>query len=173
METARDGGALAGDPVTFATNQLVLVVPAGNPAGITGLDAGIIVVNEGVWRQDNATLTDVSALSRVTQLGAVHVEGETRFDLTCAFTGAASAAELTLRRTPFEVVPWPRTLTNIESLFIVENEGLADLGESNLAVADGLIAFNDPLRNADVEAWLAQRVVEGVVKYGANAAAFR
>ena len=38
MLTVVDAG-LAGDPVVFATNTLELVVPAGNPAGVTGVDA--------------------------------------------------------------------------------------------------------------------------------------
>lgn len=35
MGDAVDGGAVDGEPVTFATNSLTLVVPADNPAGIT------------------------------------------------------------------------------------------------------------------------------------------
>lgn len=35
MQVAEDAGALAQDAVVFAENQLVLVVPADNPAGIT------------------------------------------------------------------------------------------------------------------------------------------
>lgn len=34
-------GLIEGDPVRFATNTLVLVTPADNPAGITGLDASL------------------------------------------------------------------------------------------------------------------------------------
>lgn len=37
MAKATDEGAVAGAPVLFATNTLVLVVPAGNPGGVTGL----------------------------------------------------------------------------------------------------------------------------------------
>jgi len=37
MQTVVDAG-LAENPVVFATNTLELAVPAGNPAGITGLD---------------------------------------------------------------------------------------------------------------------------------------
>jgi len=37
MRTAVDGGAVAEGPTPFATNTLVLVVPAGNPAGIESL----------------------------------------------------------------------------------------------------------------------------------------
>src|SRR3546814_12855537 len=39
MQVADAGKVLAGDPVRFATNRLVLVAPAGNPAGIPAIDA--------------------------------------------------------------------------------------------------------------------------------------
>ncbi len=38
MDDVVDAGATAGDPVAFATNHLQIAVPAGNPAGITGLE---------------------------------------------------------------------------------------------------------------------------------------
>lgn len=38
MQTAVDGGAIAEGPDVFATNTLVVVVPAGNPAGIESFD---------------------------------------------------------------------------------------------------------------------------------------
>lgn len=38
MATAVDAGQIAGDPVVFATNQMVLVTPADNPADITAFD---------------------------------------------------------------------------------------------------------------------------------------
>ena len=41
MDRAVDEGVIAGDPVMFATNYLVLVVPAGNPAGVTGFDESL------------------------------------------------------------------------------------------------------------------------------------
>jgi molybdate transport system substrate-binding protein len=37
MDRAVDGGAVAGEPTIFARNRLVLIVPAGNPGGVTGL----------------------------------------------------------------------------------------------------------------------------------------
>lgn len=37
MRTVTDAGNGAGEPVTFARNQLVIAVPAGNPEGIAGL----------------------------------------------------------------------------------------------------------------------------------------
>lgn len=41
MTRALDQGLVAGTPSLFATNQLVLVVPAGNPGAITGLDSSL------------------------------------------------------------------------------------------------------------------------------------
>ncbi|MBD8870369.1 molybdate ABC transporter substrate-binding protein [Nocardioides sp. MJB4] len=38
MRVATDADATATEPVVFGTNSMVLVVPAGNPAGIAGLD---------------------------------------------------------------------------------------------------------------------------------------
>jgi molybdate transport system substrate-binding protein len=45
MQVAQEAGRIAGDPVTFVKNRLVLVVPADNPAGIEGLPD---LANEGV-----------------------------------------------------------------------------------------------------------------------------
>ncbi len=39
MDRVVDAGLASGAPVTFATNEMVLVVEAGNPLGIDGLDA--------------------------------------------------------------------------------------------------------------------------------------
>ncbi|TRW47338.1 molybdate ABC transporter substrate-binding protein [Georgenia yuyongxinii] len=41
MTQAVEGGAVAGEPTVFAENVLTLVVPAGNPARVTGLDASL------------------------------------------------------------------------------------------------------------------------------------
>lgn len=38
MDAALDRGVVAGEPTLFATNHLVLVTPADNPAAVTGLD---------------------------------------------------------------------------------------------------------------------------------------
>lgn len=45
MQAAVDAGVIAGDPVAFAGNQLVIVVPSDNPAGI---DAFADLANDGV-----------------------------------------------------------------------------------------------------------------------------
>ena len=39
MDAVAEGDALAGDPEVFVTNQLEIAVPAGNEAGVDGLDA--------------------------------------------------------------------------------------------------------------------------------------
>ncbi|WP_432557664.1 molybdate ABC transporter substrate-binding protein [Granulicoccus sp. GXG6511] len=41
MDKAVAAGVIDGDPVMFATNYLVLVVPAGNPGNVTGFDASL------------------------------------------------------------------------------------------------------------------------------------
>jgi molybdate transport system substrate-binding protein len=38
MDKAVSAGVISGEPEAFATNTLVIAVPAGNPAGITGFD---------------------------------------------------------------------------------------------------------------------------------------
>lgn len=38
MDVAFEGGSVDGEPTVFAVNALVLVVPANNPAGITGFE---------------------------------------------------------------------------------------------------------------------------------------
>jgi molybdate transport system substrate-binding protein len=38
MDAVAEGDALAGEPATFATNQLAIAVPAGNQAGVEGLE---------------------------------------------------------------------------------------------------------------------------------------
>lgn len=38
MQQLVEAGSVAGEPVVFATNSMQIAVPAGNPAGITGLD---------------------------------------------------------------------------------------------------------------------------------------
>lgn len=41
MERAVAEGLIDGEPVMFATNHLVLIVPGGNPAGVIGFDASL------------------------------------------------------------------------------------------------------------------------------------
>lgn len=41
MDRAVEQGLIAGEPTLFATNELTLITPPGNPAGVTGLDASL------------------------------------------------------------------------------------------------------------------------------------
>ncbi len=41
MQRAVDAGLVVDDPVMFATNRLVVIVPADNPAGVTGFDESL------------------------------------------------------------------------------------------------------------------------------------
>ncbi|HSO70001.1 MAG TPA: molybdate ABC transporter substrate-binding protein [Arachnia sp.] len=41
MQRAVDAGLVVDDPVMFATNRLVIAVPRGNPAGVTGFDESL------------------------------------------------------------------------------------------------------------------------------------
>lgn len=41
MDRAVEEGLVGGEPAMFATNYLVVVVPAGNPAGVTGFDESL------------------------------------------------------------------------------------------------------------------------------------
>ena len=41
MDKARTAGLISGTPSVFATNTLTIIVPKGNPAGITGLDSSL------------------------------------------------------------------------------------------------------------------------------------
>lgn len=88
MQDAVDGGVVAGDPTTFATNVMTLVVPADNPAGITsfaGIDspdvdyvvcvdtapcgktAAALIADAGIAQQPVSLETDVKAvLAKVT-----------------------------------------------------------------------------------------------------------
>jgi molybdate transport system substrate-binding protein len=69
MQVAQDGGRIAGQPVTFVKNRLVLIVPAENPAGIQSLrdlanpGVKLVVAAEGVPVRDytNAMLDRLAA----------------------------------------------------------------------------------------------------------------
>jgi molybdate transport system substrate-binding protein len=41
MDKATSAGLIAADPVQFTSNVLTLIVPKGNPAGVTGLDVSL------------------------------------------------------------------------------------------------------------------------------------
>ena len=88
MDVMRTGQALAGPPVVFARNRLVLVVPSDNPAGITDLAdlehadyvacvtsapcgalAASLLSKAGITRQPRSYEVDVKAVLMKVELG--------------------------------------------------------------------------------------------------------
>ncbi|GAA1954326.1 molybdate ABC transporter substrate-binding protein [Agromyces allii] len=104
MQQVVDAG-LATDPVVFATNTLELVVPAGNPAGVTGLDdlanpdlrialcdesvpcgaaSAKLLANEGITPAPDTLESDVKAVLTKVSLGEVDAALVYRTDVQAA-----------------------------------------------------------------------------------------
>lgn len=106
MDNAVAAGLMDGEPVMFATNYLVLVTPADNPAGITGFDASLAGTKLVVCAPDvpcgaatvkvaaanNLTLTPVSEEAKVTDVLGKVTAGEADAGLVYA-TDAAGAGD--------------------------------------------------------------------------------
>lgn len=92
MDNATEAGVVEGEPVVFAQNSLALVVPAGNPGGVTGLadlaredlDIAIcepqvpcgaateeLLTAAGVTARPDTFTTDVKEAASLTALGEV------------------------------------------------------------------------------------------------------
>ncbi|HMR49064.1 MAG TPA: molybdate ABC transporter substrate-binding protein [Arachnia sp.] len=107
MDKAVDAGLIDGDPALFATNYLVLVTPADNPAGITGFDASLDGTKLVICAADvpcgaatlkaaeanGLTLTPVSEEAKVTDVLGKVTSGEADAGLVYATdaTGAGDA----------------------------------------------------------------------------------
>ena len=104
MDRAVEEGLIEGEPEMFATNRLVVIVPADNPAGVTGFDgslgaAKLVVCAEEVpcgaaaWRLAEAAGLQLSPVSEETKvadvLGKV-ASGEADAGLVYATDAAAS-----------------------------------------------------------------------------------
>ncbi|ANJ28236.1 molybdate ABC transporter substrate-binding protein [Agromyces aureus] len=104
MQQVVDAG-LATGPVVFATNTLELVVPAGNPAGVTGLDdlanpdlrialcdesvpcgaaSAKLLANEGITAAPDTLESDVKAVLTKVSLGEVDAALVYRTDVKAA-----------------------------------------------------------------------------------------
>ncbi|KQM81138.1 molybdate ABC transporter substrate-binding protein [Agromyces sp. Leaf222] len=104
MQQVVDAG-LATDPQVFATNTLELVVPAGNPAGVTGLDdlanadlrialcdesvpcgaaSAKLLANEGITAAPDTLESDVKAVLTKVSLGEVDAALVYRTDVQSA-----------------------------------------------------------------------------------------
>ena len=106
MDKAVEAGLIDGEPEMFATNYLVLVAPAGNPAGISGLDSSLdgkkLVICAAevpcgaatgrITKANGVTLTPVSEESSVTDVLGKVTSGEADAGIVYA-TDAASAGD--------------------------------------------------------------------------------
>lgn len=106
MDKAVAAGLIDGDPVMFATNHLVLITPADNPGGVTGLDASLdgkklVICSAEVpcgaatvklAEKTGITLQPVSEESKVTDVLGKVSSGEADAGLVYA-TDATSAGE--------------------------------------------------------------------------------
>lgn len=95
MATVVDAGAAAGSPTTFAGNTLQIVVPAGNPAGVTGLadlaDADLTIALCAPEVPCGAASTEVLAAAGVTAAPDT-LEQDVRAVLTKVELGEVDAA---------------------------------------------------------------------------------
>lgn len=110
MDKVVEAGLIDGDPALFATNYLVLVTPADNPAGITGFDDSLegsklvtcapdVPCGAATLRVSEAagmSLTPVSEESSVTDVLGKVTSGEADAGLVYATdaTGAGDAVEV-------------------------------------------------------------------------------
>ena len=106
MDAAVDAGLMDGEPVMFATNYLVLVTPADNPAGITGFDGSLEGTKLVVCAPDvpcgaatvkvadanGLTLTPVSEETKVTDVLGKVTAGEADAGLVYATDAAGAGA---------------------------------------------------------------------------------
>lgn len=101
MDRAASDGLISGSPTVVATNDLALITPPGNPAGITGLDASLdgtrlVVCAEGVpcgtalAERAGIELSPVSEESKVTDVRGKVASGEA--DAGFVYTTDARAA---------------------------------------------------------------------------------
>ena len=108
MEAAVGKGLIDGAPTTFARNVLVLIVPKGNPAKVTGLDGSLtgkklVVCAKGVPCGNatatlatnlGVTLTPVSEETKVTDVRGKVESGEADAGLVYATDAKAAGAKV-------------------------------------------------------------------------------
>lgn len=141
MDRAVAEGLVTGEPTVFASNELTLITPPGNPAGITGLDdsldgARLVVCAEGV-PCGNATraladtagfeLRPVSEESKVTDVRGKVASGEADAGivyLTDARAAGDGVEQITLTGAPAHPNRYP--------IALVAGAPTPDLGQSFL-----------------------------------------
>ncbi|MGB2766184.1 MAG: molybdate ABC transporter substrate-binding protein [Propionicimonas sp.] len=109
MERASSAGTMTPMPARFASNELTLIVPVGNPSGITGLDASLegtklVVCADGVpcgsataklANHLGVTLHPVSEETKVTDVRAKVETGQADAGIVYRTDAMASPSKLT------------------------------------------------------------------------------
>lgn len=143
MDRAVAEGLIDGEPKMFATNYLVLVVPKGNPAGVTGFDASLDGVKLVVCAEDvpcgaatkkmaeanSLTLKPVSEETKVTDVLGKVASGEADAGLVYATDAASSDA--------VEVMDVPGAKEDPNTYWVAVVKGAANSAEGR-AFADKL-----------------------------------
>jgi molybdate transport system substrate-binding protein len=144
MGKLKDQGLVEGEPRDFATNTLAIVVPAGNPAGITGFDdlarpgARVVVcakqvpcgaAADTVEQETGTRLSPVSEESSVTDVLGKVVSGEADAGLVYV-TDARSAGN------KVQQIPFPEAATAVNTYPIA-----AVKGARNTPAADAFVEF--------------------------------
>jgi molybdate transport system substrate-binding protein len=159
MQVAQDGNRIAGKPVTFVKNRLVLIVPADNPAGIQSLHdlsksgVKLVVAAEGVPVRDYTNIM-------LERLAADPTYGE---DYRTAVLGNIVSEEENVRQVSAKVA-----LGEADAGFVYRSDVTPDLNDQVLAlpIPDNLntiatypIAVTDNSANAE----LAQSFIDFVL----------
>lgn len=148
MGTAVDAGVVSGVPELFASNTMTIVVPTGNPAGITSLadlasgDAAVVVcapqvpcgaATERIEEASGITLTPVSEESKVTDVLGKVSSGEADAGIVYA-TDAARSSEVEAVEIPAQ----DGTTTRYPVVVLTDSKN-TELAEefAALVVADG------------------------------------
>jgi molybdate transport system substrate-binding protein len=144
MDKLKGGGLVDGEPRNFATNTLTIVVPPGNPAGITGFGdlarSGVKVVacasqvpcgtaTKAIEQETGTTLTPVSEESSVTDVLGKVTSGEADAGLVYVTDARSAGAKV-------KEIPFPEAAKAINTYPVA-----AVKGARNKPVADAFVEF--------------------------------
>ncbi|WP_413451381.1 molybdate ABC transporter substrate-binding protein [Georgenia phoenicis] len=146
MDDVVAAGLVAGEPTVVAENVLSLITPAGNPAGVTGLDdsldgADLVVCAPQVpcgaatvelAERLGVTLTPVSELSQVTDVLAKVATGQADAGLVYA-SGAALGGD------DVDVIPVPgaEDVVNRYPVAVLADAGSRELADAWMELVSG------------------------------------
>ena len=144
MDKLQGEGLVDGEPGNFATNTLTIVVPPGNPAGITGFSdlakAGVKVVAcasqvpcgaaaTAIEQETGTTLSPVSEESSVTDVLGKVTSGEADAGLVYVTDAKTAGAKV-------EEIPFPEAANAVNTYPIA-----AVKGARNKPAADAFVEF--------------------------------